>query len=326
MAQAASASESASPKRRWLTLARREELWFWVFLAPWVLGFAAFMLIPIGASGYLSLTDYDFANPPVYVGFKNYVTLAQDNIFWKSILVTAHYTALSVPLSTAFSLLIAVILNQKIPFVGVLRTLYYLPYLLGMSVPVALLFRWILNPQFGTVNNMIRTVIGPEGWIPLGVVGPNWLLDPNWMVPSLVMLSVWSSTGSLLVYLAALQGVPTALYEAATIDGANARQQFFKITLPMISPAILFTVVNNVIVSFQIFTQAYVLSNKTGGPAFSATTYIFYLFTNAFRRFNLGLASAQALIFMVVLVALTALLMRISTRFVYYESGQDGDI
>jgi multiple sugar transport system permease protein len=292
-------------------------------VSPWVIGFVLFTLGPILASGYLSLTRYNYATPPRYIGFGNYTRLFDDRIFWKSIQVTVTYTVFSVPLGLCFSLFLAVLLNQKIPFLGAYRTIFYLPYLLGMSVPVALLFRWILNPHFGIVNHFIASLVGPHGLIPLGIKGPQWLLDPDWVMPAYVLFSLWSSTGALLIYLAALQGVPTPLHEAAVIDGANRIQRFFRITLPMISPAILYTFIDNVIRSFQLFVPAYILSDKTGGPAYAATFYIFYLYTNAFRRFRAGLASAQAWIFLVILLATTALLLRITTRFVYYESGAE---
>src|SRR5262249_35941767 len=217
-------------------LERREALWFWFFISPWVFGFLVFTIYPVIASAYLSLTQYVPRKTPVFIGFDNYYRFYNDRIFWKSLQVTAYYSLLAVPLGIIASLLLAVLLNQKVPFQGLFRTLYYLPSLLAGSVATALLFSWLLNPQYGILNYVIRLLVGPIGIIRLGIAGPRWLQDPNWVVPSYAMLSLWGFGGSMLVYLSALQGVPTHLYEAATIDGANRVQQFFKVTIPMISP------------------------------------------------------------------------------------------
>jgi len=308
-------------------LERKEALWFWFFISPWAIGFLLFTLGPIVASGYLSLTRYNLSSPPVFVGFDNYVNLFGDRIFWKSLQVTAYYTVLAVPLGIILSLALAVLLNQKIPAVGVFRTLFYLPSLLGTSVAVVLLFQWLLNSQFGIVNYAIRALLGPNGVIPLGIVGPKWLQDPNWTVPSLVLMGLWGFGGGMLVYLSALQGVPTHLYEAATIDGAGRIRQFFNVTLPMISPVILFTLITGVIGSFQVFTQAYIISNNgSGSPAYSLMFYVLYLFNNAFRTYRMGIANAQAWILFIVVLVLTLLLFRASRRFVYYESDEEGMI
>ena len=243
---------------------RREALWFWFFISPWVFGFIVFTIYPIVASAYLSLTNYVPGKSPIFIGFQNYVALYNDRIFWKSLGVTAYYSFLAVPIGIMLSLVLAVLLNQKIPFMGIFRTLYYLPSLLAGSVATALLFSWLLNPQYGILNYVIRALVGPQGLIPLGIVGPRWLQDPNWVVPSYAMLSLWGFGASMLIYLSALQGVPTHLYEAATIDGASRFQQFFKITLPMISPVILFTFITGIIGSFNVFTPAYVISSGIG--------------------------------------------------------------
>lgn len=306
---------------------RREALWFWVFIAPWAFGFLVFTLGPIIASAYLSLTKYTLGTTPTFTGVTNYVNLANDRIFWKSIQVTAYYTLLAVPLGLIASLVLAVLLNQKLPFVGVFRTLYYLPSLLGASVAVVLLFQWLLNSQFGIVNYVIRALLGPNGTIPLGVVPPKWLQDPNWTVPSLVLMSLWGFGGSMLIYLSALQGVPSHLYEAATIDGASRFRQFFSITLPMISGVILFTFITGVIGSFQTFTAAYIISgNGSGSPAYSLMFYVLYLFNNAFRTYRMGTAAAQAWILFIIVLILTVLMFRVSRRFVYYESDEEGGI
>jgi multiple sugar transport system permease protein len=309
-------------------LARSEALWFWFFISPWVIGFLIFTLYPIVASFYFSLTSYNISSDPVFIGLKNYSDLFGDRVFWKSIQVTAYYSLLSVPTGIALGLLLAVLLNQKVPFLGFFRTIYYLPSLLAGSVAVAVLFQWIMNPQFGIINLMIRSFVGPDGLIPLGITGPRWLQDEDWVMPSYALMALWAFGATMLIYLSALQGVPTALYEAAEIDGATRIQQFFNVTIPMISPVILFTAITGIIGSFQQFTAAYVISSGTsiGSPNYASMFYNLYLFVNAFRRYRLGTASAQAWILLVIILLLTMLMFWASRRYVHYESDEEGSI
>jgi multiple sugar transport system permease protein len=238
--------------------------------------------------------------------------------------VSVYYTFLSVPLGIVVSLLMAMMLNQKrMPFLGIFRTLYYIPALVAGSVAVAFLFQWILNPSFGILNYLIGVLVGPEGVIPLGIQAPRWFFDPKWVVPSFVLMSLWGFGASMLLYLAGLQGVPTTLYEAATIDGANAWHRFRNVTLPMISPVILFTFITGMIGSFQVFTPAYIVSGGQGGPAYASMFYVLYLYLNAFRRYRFGYASAQAWLLFLVILVLTILFLRASRRAVYYESAGD---
>lgn len=305
------------------TIARKEALWFYFFIAPWIIGYLLFTLGPILASAYLSFTRYNISSSPVFVGFDNYTGLYNDTIFWKSLKVSAYYTVLSVPLGIFLSLMLAVLLNQKVPALGVFRTLFYLPTVMP-AVAATLLFVWLLNPQFGILNFFIRLLFGDNGLIPLGLNGPRWLQDPDWVVPSFTLISLWGFGGSMLIYLSALQGVPTHLYEAATIDGAGRIKQFLNVTLPMISPVILFTLITGVIGSFQVFTQAWVVNGGTGAPAYSSMFYVLYLFVNAFRRYRMGTAAAQAWLLFIVILALTMLFLWASRRFVYYESDEGG--
>ncbi len=300
-------------------LARREALWFYFFIAPWIIGFILFTGGPIIASLYLSFTKYNAANPPQWIGLTNYTRLFRDRIFYKSLQVSAYYTFLSVPIGIVASLSLAILLNQRVPFLGVYRTLYYLPSVIT-GVAVALLFQWLLNPSFGIVNYVIAWLLGPNGVIPLGITGPRWFFDPKWVIPAYVLLSLWGLGGPMLIYLAGLQGVPTALYEAATIDGANAWHRLRHVTLPMISPVILFTFITGIIGSFQVFTQAYVISNGSGGPAYASMFYVLYLYLNAFRRYRFGYAAAQAWILFLVILGLTILMFKVSRRAVYYEA------
>lgn len=307
---------------------RREALWFWLFISPWLIGFLAFTLYPIVMSFYYSLTVYTLGKEPIWTGLGNYQRLFDDRVFWKSIQVTLYYTFLSVPLGIVFGLLLAVLLNQKVPALGVFRTLYYLPALLSGSVAVALLFSWLLNPQFGIINMLIREFVGTNGLIPLGLEGPRWLQDQNWVIPSYTMLALWGFGATMLIYLSALQGVPTALYEAAEIDGAGRIQSFFNVTIPMISPVVLFTFITSTIGAMQQFTAAYVLGGQggLGQPNYASMFYNLYLFLQAFRRYRMGLASAQAWILMVIVLLLTALMFWASRRYVYYEADEEGSI
>jgi multiple sugar transport system permease protein len=310
-------------------IARREALWFWFFISPWAIGFLIFTLYPIIASFYYSLTRYNISSEPVFIGFQNYIDLWNDKIFWKSLQVTGYYTIVTVPLGIVVGLLIATLLNQKVPFLGVFRTIFYMPSLIAGSVAVVLLFSWLLNSQFGIVNYFITSFVGKKGLIPLGIVGPRWLEDPTWVMPSFTLLALWGFGGTMLIYLSALQGVPTALYEAAEIDGANRVQQFFNVTLPMISPVILFTFITGMIGAMQNFTSAYILTGDQGGagaPAYASMFYNLYLFLNVFRRYRVGTASAMAWILMVVVLLLTVVMFWASRRYVHYESDQEGAI
>jgi multiple sugar transport system permease protein len=314
--------KAGTRRRSWSLLpegkiARREALWFWFFIAPWAFGYLAFTIGPLVASGYFSFTRYNISSPPVWIGLKNYSDLFGDRIFWKSLQVTAYYTLLAVPLGIVGGLLLAVLLNQKIPAMGTFRTIFYLPSLIG-GVAVVLMFQFLLNSQFGVVNYFLRNIgIGRP---------PRWFEDPNWVMPAIVLMGLWGLGGGMLIYLSALQGVPTQLYEAATIDGAGRMRQFFNITIPMISPVILFTFITGVIGSFQVFTQAYIISNGTGGPSYATMFYNMLLYLNAFRRQRMGVASAQAWILFLIILLLTILFLWASRRFVYYETDEEGSL
>lgn len=298
-------------------IARREALWFWFFIAPWAFGYLAFTVGPLLSSAYFSFTRYNISSPPVWVGLKNYIDLFGDRIFWKSLQVTSYYTLLAVPLGIIGGLALALLLNQKIPFMGGFRTIFYLPSLVG-GVAVVLMFQFLLNSQFGVVNYFLRNIGISEP--------PRWFQDPNWVMPAIVLMGLWGLGGGMLIYLSALQSVPTQLYEAATIDGAGRMRQFFNITIPMISPVILFTFITGIIGSFQVFTQAYIISNGTGGPSYSTMFYNMLLYLNAFRRQRMGLASAQAWILFFVILVLTLVFLWASRRFVYYETDEEGSL
>jgi multiple sugar transport system permease protein len=304
-------------------IARKEALWFWFFISPWVIGFTIFTLWPIIFTFYLSFTTYNISSPPKLIGLANYRNLLNDSIFWKSLQVSATYTMLSVPLGIIASLSLAMLLNQKVPAMGIFRTLFYLPSIIP-AVAATILFTFLLNPQFGILNFVIRSLVGTNGLIPLGLNGPRWLQDPSWVVPSFTLLSLWGFGGGMLIYLSALQGVPTQLYEAATIDGAGRLRRFFHVTLPMISPVVLFTFITGVIGSFQVFTPAWVVNGGTGAPSYASMFYVLYLFVNAFRRYRFGAAAAQAWLLFIVILILTGIFLWASKKFVYYETEEGG--
>src|SRR5215213_519693 len=233
-------------------LRRREWLVGYLMILPAVIGFVVFTAGPILASLVLSLTEFDIISPPTWIGLQNYRDLAQDPLFWQS--VTVKYAIVALPLGLVFALALAVLLNQKVRWVSLWRTIYYLPAVVSGAV-IAVLWSWILNPEFGVVNLILRV---------FGINGPNWLGDTRTALPSLIMVGLWGVGGSVIIYLAGLQGIPTDLYDAARVDGANAWQRFTQVTLPMLSPVIFFNLVIGLIAAFQFFTEPFVMTE--GGP------------------------------------------------------------
>jgi multiple sugar transport system permease protein len=262
------------------------------------------------ASAYYSLTVYNVTEM-TFVGIQNFRELIADDLFYWSLWVTAKFTLVGVPLGIAMALMIAVLLNQKVPLLSFWRTIYYLPSIIT-GVAVALLWKWILNPEYGLFNQFF--------FAPFDIEGPRWFWSETWVIPAYWIMGLWGVGGAMVIYLAGLQGVPTALYEAAEIDGASSWQRFWKITIPMISPVILFTLITSLIGSLQMFTQAYVISTGLGGPNNASLLYVLYLFLNGFRWFRMGYASALAWVLFAVIVALTYLMIRVSRNMVYYES------
>ena len=293
-----------------LTLARREAIAFYVFLIPWALGFLLWTIGPLIASFVLSFARYDVITPPRLIGLKNYANIFKDDLTWQSLKVTMIYTFGSVAVRVTGALIIATALNQKLPFLGIWRTIYYLPVVTS-GVAVSLLWMWIFQPNFGLVNTLL--------WSWLGIKGPQWFFDTKWVIPTFIIMSSWSVGGPMLIYLAAMQGVPTALYEASTIDGANAIHRYLHITLPMISPAIFFNVVLSIIGSFQVFTPAFVITS--GGPQYASYFFVYHLYLHAFNYFEMGYASGLAWVLFVVILAFTLLLFKSGEYWVYYETG-----
>jgi len=293
--------------RRRLGLGRREAIVGYLMLSPWILGFLVFTLGPMIASLYFSFCDYKVIKPPQFIGLANYQRMFTDDLFYKSLRVTTTYTVASVPLGIVTALLVAVLLNQQIWGVRVFRTIFYLPSVIS-GVAVSLVFVWLFNHRFGILNFIIGL---------FGVRGPDWLGRPAWALWAFVLMSLWGVGGNMVILLAGLQGVPVSLHEAAQIDGASAWTRFWRITLPMISPAILFITIMSVIGSFQVFTQAYIMTG--GGPANATLFYLLYLYRNAFSWFEMGYASALAWVLFLVVLVCTLITMRGSQRLVHYE-------
>ncbi|MGA9350115.1 MAG: sugar ABC transporter permease [Anaerolineae bacterium] len=290
------------------TLARHETIAFYLCISPWLLGFLLFVLGPMVASLFISFAHWDLLSPAKFVGLQNYQKMfSRDPLFWQSLKVTAIYTSAYVPIELIGGLVLALIMSQKLRFVGVFRTIYYLPSVLP-GVAFVVLWMWILHPDVGLVNTLLSYV---------GIEGPRWLADPDWALPALLMMSLWGLGRSMVIYLASLKGIPQHLYEAAAIDGAGAWQAFWKITLPMLTPTIFFNLVLSVISTFQTFTSAFVATD--GGPLDATLFYVLYLFRQAFQYFNMGYASALAWVLFVIIFVFTLLIVRSSGRWVYYE-------
>ncbi len=279
-----------------------------LFLLPWGIGFLAFTLWPMLDSLYLSLTRYDILHAPQFIGLANYEHMLFGNsLFWQSLKVTVIYVLGSVPIGTVIALLLAVLLNQKVAGEGLFRTLFYVPSVIT-GVATAILWAWIFQPQFGLLNSMLYSLFH--------IQGPEWIYGVHTAMISLIIMSFWSIGGAMLIYLAGLQGIQPELYEAAKVDGARTLALFRHITIPMLTPQILFNVVLGVIGSFQVFIPTYVITD--GGPGHATTTLVLYLYEVAFSDFRMGYASAVAWAIFLIIVAVTALIFRSFTQRVFY--------
>ncbi|MGO1058637.1 carbohydrate ABC transporter permease [Planococcus sp. FY231025] len=294
-----------------LTMRRKESIYGYIFVLPWIIGFLAFTAGPLVFSFVASFTNYNITSQMDFVGAENYQGLfTEDSLFWTSLWNTLYFVIFSVPLTTMGAIFLSALLNQDIPGMRFFRTLYYLPAVLS-GVGVYMLWMQLLDPGTGMVNLVL-------GWV--GIDGPNWLFDPDWTKPSIIFMKLWSVGGSMLLYLASMQGVSKSLYEAAEIDGANTWKKFFHITIPMITPVIFFDVVTSLIGGFQIFQEAYVMSNNgEGGPANSLLFYNLYMWKQAFTNFNMGYAMAMSWILFVIVFIMTIFNLKLAPRWVHYE-------
>ena len=301
----------AAHRVRWRDLTdgqRREEREAFALLTPWIIGFLMFTLGPIAGSLYLSFTEYNILLPAEWVGWSNYrMLVAEDPLFWQALKVTTIYTVIGVPLGIVCGYSLAVLLNQKVRGLSIYRTVYYLPSLIT-GVPVAILWMWIFNPKLGLANTLLSNI---------GITGPNWFWSKQWALPTFVLTSLWGVGGSMVVYLAGLQGVPTSLYEAAEIDGAGRLRRFWNITIPMTTPVIFLNLITGVIGSFQVFTTGYLITG--GGPANATLFYVLYLYNQGWKYTRMGYASALAWVLFIIILVLTWQMFRFSDRWVYYE-------
>nr|WP_094096246.1 sugar ABC transporter permease [Paenibacillus physcomitrellae] len=284
---------------------------FYMFVSVWVVGFLLFTLGPMIFSLYISFTQWEVVNPPVWIGTDNYRMLFKDSIFYKSLGVTFYYTLVSVPLQVALSLLIALLMNLKLRTIYLFRTIYYMPTLV-QGVAQVVLFIWIFNPNVGLINSVLRV---------FGIEGPGWLTSPSWAMPAIIIMSLWTVGGNMIIYLAGLTDIPQSLYEQADIDGATAWRKFWNVTLPQISPILFFNTVTSMIGAFQTFTQGFLTA---GGPDNSLLFYAYYLYQNAFMWFKMGYGSALAWVLFVIILIFTALVFRSSALWVYYENEVGG--
>lgn len=278
------------------------------WVSPWIVGFLAFMALPLGMSFYYSLSDYPLLEPPLYVGAKNYTALLHDGVFWLALKNTVVYAAFSVPLGTALALVIAGLLNQRVKGVGLFRLAVFVPQVVPVAAS-AMIWMWLFNGDLGLINQV------------LGLVGvkhpPNWLGDRAWAMPALIVMNLWVIGQSVVIYLAALQDVPKQLYEAASLDGMGPARRFWHVALPAISPVVLFNVIILTITCWQVFAVPYIMTE--GGPDRATYFYTHYLYDNAFVYQKMGYASAMAWVQFVIILSLTGMMFLVSRKVVSRE-------
>lgn len=287
-----------------------------LFASPWVIGFIIFSLYPIIISLYNSLTDFNVFQPAKWVGLNNYIKLFGDEKFFKSLYNTMYMTIIGTPVTLIFGLATALLLNTKVKGLSIFRTIFYIPNIVP-SIATAVLWMWILDPQYGPINSVLKS---------LGLSQPNWLIDPVLAKPSVILMSLWRTGGVMIIFLAALQDVPRELHEAAEVDGANTWNKFKHITIPVISPIILYQLIMGIIANLQSFNEVFILSRAvrtglneaSGGPENSLLFYSLYLYHDAFYYFKMGLASAQAWIMFIIVGVTTWLIFKTSYKWVTY--------
>ena len=311
----ASAVESlpAQPARKKRSKAKqRENLYGYLFLLPWLIGFFGLFIGPGLYSLYLSLTDYALLGAPKFVGAANYVKMfTTDQLFWPSLGRTFYFAIVAVPLGVLGSMVLAILLNASLRGVTVYRTLFFMPSLVPLVASV-ILFKWLLNTDFGIVNQGLRA-LGMEN-------PPGWFTDRNWAIPSLILMRLWGTIGGtqMIIFLAGLQGIPSELYDASSMDGANRWQRTRHVTIPLLTPTIFFNTVLGIIGALQTFAAAFLLTPEGGGPGFATWFYALHIWKHAFDYFNMGYAAALAWFFAVIIVGLTIFQMNLSKRWVFY--------
>jgi multiple sugar transport system permease protein len=283
-----------------------------LFVSPWILGFLGFYLYPFLATLYYSFTTFTGVGNPKIIGFANYAALFHDHTFRTALFNTFYYTIFEVPLSTAAALGLALLLNMNVRGRAIYRTLFYIPSIVPV-VASSLIFVWIFQPSFGVVNSLLSDV---------HLTGPAWFFSIAWSKPSFILLGLWGLGQPMVIYLAALQGVPREMYEVAALEGAGPLQRLRYITLPMISPVILFNVIMSLVLSIQYFTQAQVIESPPGSPGTSTMFFSIYYYQQAFQDLHLGYASAMAFLLFILVLVITVVLLKTSSGWVYYENEQ----
>lgn len=306
-------SKGKLPKRKF-SMQRREQLQGYIFILPWLIGFIGLLAGPLLFSLYGSFTNYDVTSQMDFIGLENYIkAFTVDPLFLKSLYNTIYYVVISVPLTTAGSICVALLLNQKVRGMRAFRTIFYLPAVMS-GVAVYLLWMQLLSPT-GIINDFLGL---------FGIQGPAWLLVARWTKPALILMQMWSVGGGMLLYLAALQGVPQSLYESAEMDGASPFRKFLHISFPMITPVIFFDLVTSIIGGFQIFQQAYVMTdNGNGGPMNSLLFFNLHMWNKAFESFDMGYAMAMSWILFIIVMGLTLINVKFASKWVHYEGGDE---
>jgi multiple sugar transport system permease protein len=304
---AAAPSRPRAKRHRPGRLGRRNFLLGLLFISPWLVGFVAFLVYPIVANVWYSFTDYSGFGEAEFIGVDNYTRLRNDDLFWKSLYNTLYYTLLAVPIGVIVAITLAVAMNQKVREIPVYRAAIFLPSVLPIFA-LSFIFIWILNPRYGLVNHALGAV---------GVESINWLGDPTWARLSLVMLAQLGAGQYALIFLAGMRAIPSTLYEAAMIDGAGALRKFWHITLPLITPLILYDIVIGLGLGLQIFTQAYIITD--GGPNNATLFYVLYLYRQAFRYGDFGYAAALCWVLFLISLVLAIAVFRSARRWVHYE-------
>lgn len=291
---------SASPRFR------QQERWFFVLISPWIIGFVLFYLGPILGAAMLSFTEWDAPLSISFVGFNNYVSMAQDDLFGKTIINTIYYASGTVPIGIVLGLILALAVSPVRKAVAIFRTIIFLPVVIS-GVATTLLWGMIYNPRFGLLNAILSLV---------GIQGPAWLHDEKWAMPAIILMSLWNVGVNMLIYLAAIQNIPNELLDAASLDGAGKLQQFRYITLPFLTPITFYLIVVNLIAAFQVFTPTYILTR--GGPNNATLTMPLYIYLNAFTWNKLGYATALSIILFLLVFLLTLIQFRLGDRWVFH--------
>ncbi|GHU74790.1 sugar ABC transporter permease [Clostridia bacterium] len=298
----------------------RQNVAGYLFLAPWLVGFLTLTLLPMVTSLFYSFTDFSVLGEAHWVGLKNFIYLfTKDAVYKQSLKVTFGYVFLSVPIKLVFALVIAVIMNRKIHFISIYRTVYYIPTLLGGSVAISVLWKKLFSGD-GVINSIINPAM--SALTGTAYRAPSWIANPKYAMFTLVILTVWQFGSSMIIFLAGLKQIPQDYYEAAAVDGASARHQFLHITIPCLSPVILFNLVMQTITAFQAFTQVFIISDGKGGPLNSTMFYTLYLYIKGFHHWEMGYASAMAWVLLVIISVFTIVIFRTSGMWVSYGSGE----